>query len=95
MITSAAVIIEIDGKKITIPCHRHGHVYQILKSLDYKPGDFRTISQGFIIYEKDSDDEWNGTERFVDRKEALKYALETGQITESLSDNKLYSEDLW
>ena len=66
-----------------------------MKSLGYQPGDFKTIAQGFIVYEQDPDDEWNGTEKFLNRKEALKYALEIGQITSSMCENELYSEDLW
>lgn len=96
MIVSAAVIIEMNGEEICIPCHRHGDVYLILKRLGFKPQDFRTVKQGFIKYEVDPDDKFNGTETFLDRVEACKYAFETGMIEGIYQEGQeLYSEMLW
>ena len=96
MIISAAVIIEMNGKEICIPCHRHGDAYLILKRLGFKPQDFKTVKQGFIKYEVDPDDKFNGTETFLDRVEACKYAFETGMIEGIYQEGQeLYSEMLW
>ena len=97
MITAAAVkiLLKKENKEVTIPCHRHGHAYQILRDLGFQPSDFKTIKQGFIDYEADPDDPFNGIETFLDREEALELALKSGRITESINDRELFSEDLW
>lgn len=96
MIISAAVIIEMNGEQITIPCHRHGDAYLILKRLGFKPQDFKTVKQGFIKYEEDPEDRFTGTETFLDRQEACKYAFETGMIEGVYQEGQeLYSEMLW
>ena len=97
MITSAAVkiLLKKENREVVIPCHRHGDAYKILKDLGFQPSDFETIKQGFIAYEVDPDDPFNGIETFLDRKEALVHAKRNRQILTSMSDDELYSEDLW
>lgn len=97
MITAAAVkiLLKKENREVIIPCHRHGHAYQILRDLGFQPSDFKTIKQGFIAYEVDPDDPFNGIETFLDRKEALEHAKKNRQILSSMSDDELYSEDCW
>ena len=97
MIISAAVkiLLKKENREVTIPCHRHGDAYKILKDLGFHPSDFKTIKQGFIAYEVDPDDPFNGIETFLDRKEALIHAKKNRQILTSMSDDELYSEDLY
>lgn len=95
MIISAAVIIEKEGKKIIIPCHRHGDAYTILHRLDIPQNSYKIVEQGFIAYEVDPDGPFNVTETFLNRKEALSHAKMSRQILSSMSDDELYSEDLW
>ena len=97
MITAAAVkiLLKEENREVIIPCHRHGHAYQILRDLGFQPSDFKTVKQGFIAYEVDPDDPFNGTEFFLDRKEALTHAKMNRQILTSESDDELFSEDLW
>lgn len=97
MIISAAVkiLLKKENREVIIPCHRHGDAYKILKDLGFHPSDFETVKQGFIAYEVDPDDQFNGTETFLDRKEALVHAKMSRQILTSMSDDELYSEDLW
>lgn len=97
MIISAAVkiLLKKENREVTIPCHRHGDAYKILKDLGFQPSDFETVKQGFIAYEVDPDDSFNGTETFLDRKEALIHAKMNHQILTSMSEDELYSEDLW
>lgn len=97
MIISAAVkiLLKKENREVIIPCHRHGDAYKILKDLDFQPSDFETVKQGFIAYEVDPDDPFNGAETFLDRKEAFIHAKMNHQISTSMSDNELYSEDLY
>ena len=97
MIISAAVkiLLKKENREVVIPCHRHGDTYKILKDLGFQPSDFSTVKQGFIAYEVDPNDPFNGTETFLDRKEALVHAKMNRQISTSISDDELYSEDLW
>lgn len=96
MIISAAVIIEMNGEEICIPCHRHGDAYTILRRLGISRNSYRTVKQVFIKYEIDPDDRFNGTETFLDRVEAYKYAFETGMIEGIYQEGQeLYSEMLW
>ena len=97
MIISAAVkiLLKKENREVVIPCHRHGDAYKILKDLGFQPSDFKTIKQGFIAYEVDPDDPFNGIETFLDRKEALTHAKKNRQILTSMSDDELYSEDLY
>lgn len=97
MIISAAVkiLLKKENREIIIPCHRHGDAYKILKDLGFQPSDFETVKQGFIAYEVDPDDPFNGIETFLDRKEALIHAKMNHQISTSMSKDELYSEDLW
>lgn len=96
MIISAAVIIEMNGEEICIPCHRHGDAYTILHRLGISRNSYKTVKQGFIKYEVDPDDRFNGTETFLDRIEACKYAFETGMIEGIYQEGQeLYSEMLW
>lgn len=97
MIISAAVkiLLKKENREVVIPCHRHGDAYKILKDLGFQPSDFKTIKQGFIAYEVEPDDPFNGIETFLDRKEALAHAKKNRQILTSMSDDELYSEDLY
>ena len=97
MITAAAVkiLLKKENREVVIPCHRHGDAYKILKDLGFQSSDFKTVKQGFIAYEVDPDDPFNGIETFLDRKEALAHAKKNRQILTSMSDDELYSEDLW
>lgn len=97
MIISAAVIIEMNGEKICIPCHRHGDAYTILHRLGISRNSYKTIEQGFIAYTPDPEDSFNGEEIFLNREEARLHAILCGQIDKEdcLSFNELYSEDLW
>ena len=97
MIISAAVkiLLKKENREVTIPCHRHGDAYRILKDLGFHPSDFETVKQGFIAYVVDPDKRINWIETFLDRKEALAHAKMNRQILTSMSDDELYSEDLW
>lgn len=97
MIISAAVkiLLKKENREVTIPCHRHGDAYRILKDLGFHPSDFETVKQGFIAYVVDPDGPFNGIETFLDRKEALAHAKKNRQILTSMSDDELYSEDLY
>lgn len=97
MIICAAVLFERreTGEQICLRVHRHGDAYRALADLGFKSGEFKTVGQGFIAYEVDPDDPFNGEEIFLNRKEALVYAKKIGQISSSMSDEELYSEDLW
>ena len=97
MIICAATMFENvhTGKVVMLRVHRHGDAYTTLRELGFQSIDFRTIEQGFIGYEQDPNDEFTGTEFFLNRKEALVYAKKIGQISSSMSDEELYSEDLW
>ena len=97
MIISAAVkiLLKKENREVTIPCHRHGDAYRILKDLGFHPSDFETVKQGFIAYVVDPDNRINWIETFLDRKEALAHAKMNQQILTSMSDDELYSDDLW
>ena len=97
MITAAAVkiLLKKENREIIIPCHRHGDAYKILKDLGFQSSDFKTVKQGFIAYVVDPDKRINWIETFLDRKEALAHAKMNRQILTSMSDDELYSEDLW
>ena len=87
MITAAAVkiLLKKENKEIIIPCHRHPHVYQILKDLGFQPSDFQTIEQGFIVdneevvksFIKDKTDKDN-LKRYKKLKQVKDYILEIG-----------------
>lgn len=93
MIISAAVKIEINDREIVIPCLRHGHAFQMLEALGLKPHeDYQEKAQGFIDH----------LGIFMDRKDAFKYALHTGQLSKATiwykqdrGQEELYSEDLY
>lgn len=93
MIISAAVKVEINGKEIVIPCLRHMNAFQMLKDIGLKPHeDYREKVEGFIDH----------LGIFMDRKEAFRYALQTGQLSPSTiwykhdrGQEELYSEDLY
>lgn len=97
MIISAAVkiLLKRENREITIPCHRHGDAYKILKDLGFQPSDFETVKQGFIAYVVDPDKRINWIETFLDRKEALAHAKRVHQISTSISEDELCSDDLY
>lgn len=96
MLISAALLVQVADLDHTtiLPCRRHGDGYSILKDLGYGPKiDYKVLKEGFIDH--------NG--EFLNREEALKYALNCGQLSETTlwykQDHKdmieLYSEDLY
>ena len=97
MIISAAVkiLLKKENREVIIPCHRHGDAYKILKDLGFHPSDFETVKQGFIAYVVDPTNRINWIETFLDRKEALAHAKRVHQISTSISEDELYSEDLY
>ena len=97
MIISAAVkiLLKKENREVIIPCHRHGDAYRILKDLGFHPSDFETVKQGFIAYVVDPNNRINWIETFLDRKEALTHAKRIHQISTSMSEDELYSEDLY
>ena len=97
MIISAAVkiLLKNENREVIIPCHRHGDAYKILKDLGFHPSDFETVKQGFIAYIVDPNNRINWIETFLDRKEALAHAKRIHQISTSISEDELYSEDLY
>ena len=89
MITSAACRATVNGKRVTIRCHRHSDFFETMKLLccDY---DKSNVEQGFINWDRES-----RTETFVDRVRAFKIAQACGQIDKKRPLQPLYSEDLW
>lgn len=95
MIVCAALEVQVEGlnHKTILPCWRHGKGFEILKDLGYAPKTkYKVEREGFI----------NHKDEFLDRKEALKHALECGQLSathryyqEDHNINELYSEDLY
>jgi hypothetical protein len=95
MIVCAALEVQVEGldHKTILPCWRHGKGFEILKDLGYAPKTkYKVEREGFI----------NHKGEFLDRKEALKHALECGQLSathryyqEDHNINELYSEDLY
>lgn len=103
MVLCAALKVEIkehedsESKFVILPCYRHGHGYSFLKELLFNrhPEDFgvvHVVEQGFILT----------TGEFLNRKDALKHAIECGQLSQTTrwykQDEKideLYSEDLY
>lgn len=96
MITSAAIKFKLkNGREIIMPCHRHGDCYQIMRDLGFQPEDYVTLSQGFLYSEPDPEDPFNFTYGFLNRRDALTHAKRCRQIISSMSDDELYSEDLY
>lgn len=104
MVLCAALKVEIkenedsESKFVILPCYRHGYGYSCLKELLFSrhPEDFGAfkvvIEEGFILT----------TGEFLNRKDALKHAIECGQLSQTTrwykQDEKideLYSEDLY
>lgn len=95
MIICAALEIQVEGlDHLTIvPCWRHGHGYDILRDLGFRPRKgYKVLRQGFI----------NHKGEFLDRKEAFEYVKEIGQCSatqrwywEDHNQTELYSEDLY
>ena len=95
MIICAAIKIKyVDSKdniqQLTICGHRHSNCFRIKHRLDNKHTQWS--EEGFI----------NHKDEFLDRKEALKHALECGQLSATTrkfkkeqNEDELYSEDLY
>lgn len=91
MIVSAAVKYSYkdeEGLTIeqTMPVHRHGDCFTILKQLDIK--DFIIETEGFFTDKGE----------FLDRREAADHVYECGQLVETAEEPRidvLFSEDLW
>lgn len=93
MVICAALKVEIHYSVVSedfiLPCHRHGDGYRFVESLQ-EP--MSVIEEGFMIS--------NGS--FLNRRDALKHALECGQLSQTVRWDKedhnideLYSEDLY
>ena len=94
MIICAAIKIQMNNldKPTIVTCRRHGDGFKIIKDLVQDRTAFKEIAQGFIDHSGD----------FLDRKEALKHALDYGQLSATTREWKakqgeleLYSEDLY
>lgn len=95
MIICAALEVQVEDLEWTTiaPCWRHGNGYEILRDLGYAPRTkYKILRDGFI----------NHKGEFLDRKEALKHAIECGQLSathrfyrEDHNIDELYSEDLY
>ena len=77
-------------KDLIVTGHRHGNCFGVIRYLCLN--EILEKTQGFI----------NHKGEFLDRKEALKHALECGQLSETHryyqedhNINELYSEDLY
>lgn len=65
---------------------RHNHCFELLSALYPNKEYISRCEQGFLTTDN----------RFVDREEASKIAIESGQIEKcKYTDNYLYSEDLY
>jgi hypothetical protein len=84
MITHVAIIK--DGKTYSLPKpNRHNHVIAMMvKEYKLKP-PCSGEEQGFLI----------DGETFVNREEAAKIAIASGQIKKLTCKDELFSEDLW
>ena len=103
MVCRAAVKIRViddcnsllNGKEITIPCHRHCDAFQILASFHMRKNiDFIELAQGFL----------NEHGEFLTRTEAYQEAVRCHQfldsyieehINDTITPTILYSEDIW
>lgn len=88
MIASSACIVEIDGKRILWPCHRHGDPLVVFAQM-FPVGYAKVLEQGFM------DEKRN----FISREDAFKIASNNGQMLKRPANGyqgeKLFSEDLW
>lgn len=96
MILCAAVKFHIEraNEEVVIPCWRHGESFKIMKSLGFKPGEYKDIEQGFITTNN----------MYLNREDAWNHAVNCGQINKTTiwykSDHErepyeLFSEDLY
>lgn len=78
------VAIRIDGHVFSAgrPARHHNLLWDA-SLFGLRAGD--TGDQGFVLADG----------RYVDRIEAARIALETGQVTSLMAPPRLYSEDLW
>ena len=109
MVLCAALKVEIkehkdsEGRFVILPCCRHGYGYSLLKEIwetivplfrdnPEDVGAVKVVEQGFILT----------TGEFLNRKDALKHAIECGQLSQTTrwykqdeEIDELYSEDLY
>ena len=94
MVTACGIKIRLKEtqEKVIIHCHRHHYGYYTLKMLGLKPDQYERVSEGFIDHK--------GT--YMTREQAYEHALECGQISATMREQKqnskckeLFSEDLW
>lgn len=88
MILASAIQFHIDktDEIVTLCGLRHGDIFKQLKSLGFKPGcGYQCLSQGFITDKG----------KYLDRVDALRYAVECKQIRDVKDKSELFSEDLW
>ena len=88
MILASAIKFHIDktNEDVVLCGLRHSDIFKQLKSLGFEPREgYKEISQGFITDKG----------KYLDRVDALSYALKYRQITDSKGKTELFSEDLW
>ena len=88
MILASAVKFHVDktNEDVVLCGLRHGDIFKQLKALGFEPHKgYEEISQGFITDKG----------KYLDRIDALSYALKYKQITDAKGKTELFSEDLW
>lgn len=78
------VAIKFKGKIYALPRPNRHHDCISLAYLEFKEY-IRTESQGFLTSKN----------RYIDRREAMKIARNSGQLLNETETELLYSEDLW
>lgn len=92
MIICAAVKFQIvGGNEVVIPCLRHHHAYEIMRDLGFKPLELNRLEEGFIDHKNN----------FLNREEAYRHAIDCGQLSaivrnqKNMANDDLFSEDLY
>ncbi len=84
-ITRVAARVGMGDQTLTLSAERPVRHHDLLKQIDSYGLDANDAVQGFM-----TDDD-----RFVEREEAARIAIASGQVTSLLAPPDLYSEDLW
>ena len=95
MIVCAAVKLHIDktGEEVVLCGPRHHYAYDQLLKLGFEPQKgYKFVVDGFVDH----------MGNFMNREDALKYAIKIGQVCSEIrgkywkgTKKELYSEDLW
>lgn len=86
-IASAACIVEIGGKRILWPCHRHADALVVFQQM-WEPGYAKVVEQGFMDEKR----------QFMTREQAYAVSVANGQLKRGdggYQGGELFSEDLW